>query len=265
MTEIILSKESSESEIKRYFNAVLKLSKADNEFPINLDEVWPLVYQRKDHAVRDLTSEFIQDVDYKVFLKNGENPNGGRPSNEYILTVSCMEFFIARKVRPVFDVYRRVFHRVAEKKQLTRTDVRASLAWVRGVSDILNLNEVSKLALLEKVAEPHGLPLPTYAKAEGVYKSATNLLKEKGYKVSIHVFYKKAIEQGIIKRVSRTSSKKGVKYFNAFTDNGLEYGENGLSPNNPKETQPNFYEDKFDSLMDMLGFTKEEEVADHER
>lgn len=34
--EIILSKESSESEIKAYFNAVLKLSQSDNEFPITL-------------------------------------------------------------------------------------------------------------------------------------------------------------------------------------------------------------------------------------
>ena len=41
--KIILSKESSKSEIKAYFNAVLKLSQSDDEFPVNLDEVWPLV------------------------------------------------------------------------------------------------------------------------------------------------------------------------------------------------------------------------------
>lgn len=71
---LILSKESSESEIKRYFNAILELSKSDNEFPINLDEVWMLVYPRKDHAVRELvdSSQFIEGVDYQVFLKNGE-------------------------------------------------------------------------------------------------------------------------------------------------------------------------------------------------
>lgn len=40
--QIILSKESSESEIKAYFNAVLKLSQSDDEFPVNLDEVWML-------------------------------------------------------------------------------------------------------------------------------------------------------------------------------------------------------------------------------
>lgn len=111
--QVILSKKSSESEIKRYFNAVLELSKSDNEYPINLDEVWMLVYPRKDHAVRSLKDNFIENVDYQVFLKNGENQKGGRPSEDYYLTIPCLEFFIARKVRPVFEVYRQVFHKVA--------------------------------------------------------------------------------------------------------------------------------------------------------
>lgn len=123
-TNLILSKESSESEIKRYFNAVLELSKSDNEFPINLDEVWMLVYGRKEEAVRALTlnEQFIENVDYQVLRKNAENSNGGRPTNEYKLTLSCMEFFIARKVRPVFEVYRQVFHKVA-KHELSRKEL----------------------------------------------------------------------------------------------------------------------------------------------
>ena len=60
MTNLILSKESSESEIKRYFNVVLELSKSDNEFPVNLDEVWPLVYERRDSAVKALIRDFIE-------------------------------------------------------------------------------------------------------------------------------------------------------------------------------------------------------------
>lgn len=75
MLELILSKKSSESEIKSYFNAVLELSKSDNEFPINLDEVWMLVYGRKEEAVRALTSseQFIENIDYQVLRKNAEN------------------------------------------------------------------------------------------------------------------------------------------------------------------------------------------------
>lgn len=121
-TGIILSKQSSESEIKRYFNKVLELSKSDNEFPINLDEVWMLVYGRKSDAAEALQRDFIEGVDYQVLRQNPQNSNGGRPTNEYKLTVSCMEFFIARKVRPVFEVYRQVFHKVA-KHEFSRKEL----------------------------------------------------------------------------------------------------------------------------------------------
>lgn len=42
----------------------------------------------------------------------------GRPSKDYMLTVSCMEFFIARKVRAVFEVYRQVFHKATTTSTL---------------------------------------------------------------------------------------------------------------------------------------------------
>ena len=51
-----LSKTSSSEEIKSYFNAILKLAKASEEFPVNLDEVWPLVYENRADAVRALKS-----------------------------------------------------------------------------------------------------------------------------------------------------------------------------------------------------------------
>lgn len=122
--DLILSKESNDNDIKRYFGGVLKLSDAGNEFPVNLDLVWMLVYGRKEEAVRALTQDqqFIENVDYQVLRKNAENPKGGRPSNEYYLTISCMEFFIARKVRPVFEVYRQVFHKVV-KHELSRKEL----------------------------------------------------------------------------------------------------------------------------------------------
>ena len=120
-----LTKQSTAQEIKAYFEEVLRISRDSEEFPVNLDEVWPLVYSRKDKAVRALQSNdlFMQNVDYQVLPQNGKNPDsftqgcgkpqGGRPTNIYMLSVPCLEFFIARKVRPVFEVYRQVFHKVA--------------------------------------------------------------------------------------------------------------------------------------------------------
>jgi hypothetical protein len=175
-TDLILSKESSESEINAYFNVVLKLSQSDNEFPINLDEVWPLVYSEKSKAVRALKETYIENVDYIPLAQNGERCEDGKfnGSNriDYKLTVSCMEFFIARKVRPVFEVYRQVFHqsvwKVIENQNKPKrepsltTKVRVGLEWVKGVSEVLNLNDSSKLSLISKVAAPLGLPTPDY-------------------------------------------------------------------------------------------------------
>lgn len=120
-----LTKQSTDQEIKAYFEEVLRMSRDSEEFPVNLDDVWPLVYSAKEKAVRALKSNdlFLQNVDYQVLAQNGENsdsftqrcvkPQGGRPTNIYMLSIPCLEFFIARKVRPVFEVYRQVFHKVA--------------------------------------------------------------------------------------------------------------------------------------------------------
>lgn len=127
-----LTKQSSEADIKTYFCAVLNLSESDEEFPVNLDDVWPLVYTEKGKAVRALKSNdlFMEGVDYILLAQNGKQDsplaqNGKRLASgkfngenkvTYMLSVPCLEFFIARKVRPVFEVYRQVFHKAAEGK-----------------------------------------------------------------------------------------------------------------------------------------------------
>lgn len=114
MNNITLTKSSSESDLKRYFNAVLELSKEDNKFPVNLNEVWPLVYSAKEKAVRALKQNFFENEDFITLAQNGE---GGKFATiDYFLSLPSLEYFIARKVRPVFEVYRQVFHKVAEAK-----------------------------------------------------------------------------------------------------------------------------------------------------
>lgn len=141
---IQLTKQSSDSEIKAYFIQVLNLSRSKEEFPVNLDEVWPLVFKFRSDAVRALSKNnlFVKDIDYQVLSTNAQKSGVfsqnaqksgvstkygkksgstqdegksvmGRPQNTYMLSVPCLEFFIARRVRPVFEVYRQVFHKVA--------------------------------------------------------------------------------------------------------------------------------------------------------
>lgn len=112
--KMFLTKESSKSEIQKYFEGVRDLVKSGKDFPVSIDDVWQIAYSEKGKAVRALKANFIEGIDYTVFAQNGKNLKGGRPVAEYMLTAECLEFFVARKVREVFDVYRQVFHRVAD-------------------------------------------------------------------------------------------------------------------------------------------------------
>lgn len=264
MKDLSLNKESNENEIKRYFKAILKLSQSDNEFPVNLDDVWPLIYERRDSAVKALTRDFIEKEDYQPVRRKAERSSDGKfigaDKVDYLLTVPCLEYFIVKKVRPVFEVYRQVFHKAASSLPPARkksagltTKVKASIMWVEGISRSLNLNDASKLRLFEQVAEPLGLPTPDYVKSSGILLSASTLLKRLGLSISARDFNLKMIERGMMKKKERPSSNKGLKKFNMIVGDGLKYGENSINPNNQKETQPLYYEEKFMELIRLLG------------
>ena len=87
--------------IRLYFEKVLELVKSGEDFPVNLDDVWPLIYSDKGKAVRVLTGDngFIKDIDYKVFTQNGKNPTEGRLTIVYTITAFCVECLITRKER----------------------------------------------------------------------------------------------------------------------------------------------------------------------
>ena len=107
--------------IGTYFSQILELTQSGEQFPVNLDDVWPLVYSEKGRAVKALKSNhlFLKDSDYKVLDQNDKQKGGGGHNKKtYMLSVPCLEFFIARKVRAVFEVYRHVFHQVIETKTL---------------------------------------------------------------------------------------------------------------------------------------------------
>lgn len=134
-----LSKSSTEEQLKQYFMGIVELNKSSEEFPINLDDIWPIGYTRKNDAVRTLRNEFLEGEDFIVrdasqlsdfqrLRKNAQQNKqeqdfcsselrskkvgGDFRSKNYFLSVSCAEYLIVRKCRPAFEVYRRVFHKV---------------------------------------------------------------------------------------------------------------------------------------------------------
>ena len=128
-----LTKESSQEELRSYFALVLDYAKTQDEFPVDLDDVWPLVYSMKQHAVAALREsdvffegeDFVSEKSKTISTENRENKSEcssegkvetrGRKEEKYFLTTSTFEFFIARRVRPVFEVYRRCLHAMARR------------------------------------------------------------------------------------------------------------------------------------------------------
>ena len=141
----------------------------------------------------------------------------------------------------------------SDKIPLTPSNVCASLEWVKGVSEILNLNDSSKLALLGKVAQPLGLPTPDYTSSHGILKSATELLKENGVNISVQDFNRLLVEKGYLVTLTRKSTSGKEKQFKSITNKGLKYGENQVNPKNPKSTQPLWYENRFLNLLSTVG------------
>ena len=59
------------------------------------------------------------------------------------------------------------------------------------------------------------------------------------------------LEKGILEVKERKSSKGKIKAFKQLVN--LEYGENFVNPQNNKEVQPLYYEDKFEELLKLVG------------
>lgn len=76
-------------------------------------------------------------------------------------------------------------------------------------------------------------------------------LSEKGV-CSINTLTNGGVQSLIfINEQNQRATPRGMKYFKSLTSDGLEFGENMVSPENPRETQIMLYEDKFNDLFEM--------------
>lgn len=187
MCNIVLSDDLS---IRSYFEKVLNLSKLGDKFPINLDDVWPLVYSAKEKAVRALVSsdQFMQGIDYEILATNGENTTVGRPVNVYMISISCMEYFIARKVRSVFNVYRDVFHKVINKIPSSYSE--ALRMYADEVEARERAEKEAKLALEAKRISDNIIkeqaPMVEFAKTAEIAQETDMLIREVREKLEAH-------------------------------------------------------------------------------
>ncbi|MGG2140004.1 hypothetical protein [Symbiopectobacterium sp. RP] len=121
------------------------------------------------------------------------------------------------------------------------------------------------LGAMKKLQSSLGMPdiLPAYAVdvPEGsvtvsseVTHSLTELLMLHGKPYTAQSGFKRLQLLGLAERKSRPSSKHPdkEKLFWSLTEKGLQFGKNLTDPNNPRQTQPHFYDSLFPRLLGVM-------------
>lgn len=272
-TNVILSKDSNPSDIERYFRSVLALDQQDKVFSVNLDDVWQLAYSRKDNAVRALKANFMENVDYIAIQKsensslpqNAEQDWGGNNKVDYYITSACLEYFVARKVRPVFEVYRRVFHHaVAQVQQQPslQEQIQAKLVFADWSAKFLNLNDASKLGIAQKIGKMVGLDdaLPQSVNAgteKPITHAATDLLKSHNVGISAQAFNRMLELKGVVKHATRPGKRGKVHSWYVITPAFDKYGQNQQDPKFQQQIQIRWYDATFMELLTIVGLNSQ--------
>lgn len=270
---LILTKDSVPSDIERYFRGVLALDQQDKVFSVNLDDVWQLAYSRKDNAVRALKANFMENVDYIAIQKsennslpqNAEQDWGGNNKVDYYITSACLEYFVARKVRPVFEVYRRVFHHaVAQVQQQPslQEQIQANLTFADWAIKTLNINEASKLGWAKKISDKFGLAaeLPDAVNAgteKPITHAATDLLKSHNVGISAQAFNRMLELKGVVKHATRPGKRGKVHSWYVITPAFDKYGQNQQDPKFQQQTQIRWYDATFTELLTIVGLNSQ--------
>ena len=146
---------------------------------------------------------------------------------------------------------------LVEAKRDNSVSFNSELSLLKFSMNVLNLSDSGKISMLGNFGKIHNMNtgyLPSYSE-EKITKPLSELLKEFNVSMSAISFNKILLEKGIIKEMERNSSKGTIKKFKSIVN--LDYGKNLLSPKNPKETQPHYYEDKFEELISLVLGSKE--------
>jgi len=213
---------------------------------------------------------FVKNVDFMVFDNIIKNSKGGRPRTDYALTIDTAKKVAMSEQTERGNEVRNYFLECEKKLEQVKSIydtkhvpnqikdvVEIQLLTTKYLSEMLRYSDVSTLGIVHKINESHGIPtnyLPQYVSNQRVHFSATDLLKKNKIKMSVQKFNKILEQKGFIETKQRrsTSSPTGYKNFKCLTKSGLQFGLNDVSPTNPNETQPHYFEDTFMDFFDMV-------------
>ncbi len=141
--------------------------------------------------------------------------------------------------------------------------IELELLGLKTAIEILKVNEASKILMTKTLYDELGLKtsyLPKYSDENHTY-SLSALLKKFKVGISAKKLNLLLISAGILEVKTRKSTKEfenedgereKIRTFKSLTEKGLEFGKNLISPHNQLETQPHYFENRFQALIESL-------------
>lgn len=173
-------------EVKSYFNSLYRFisEKGEDEFCVDLDDVFHYAYKAKKEAIRALTKSdvFINGYDYIIVRKAAQGQFNSK--TKIMMTMRCFEFFIVKKNRELFEVYRSIFHFVLAGNI---------------PKQIINVTPIGIINGIESDTENNKSVYPIG------YNSIKRILRSIGYKhIKPKQVFKILVERGILKERKKT-------------------------------------------------------------
>lgn len=238
------------------------------------DKGQQLVSARELHEFLEVKKDFTDWFKYRVaqygFEENLDftpilgKSTGGRPSKDFAIKIEIAKELSMVENNEKGKQARKYFiecEKIAKNKPNSITVAEnAAIAneymkLLKTSAETLHMNESSVLYISKKIYKDCNIPttyLPDYTTSKGILKSATELLRKYNIQISTRKFNKIMIDKGLLREVERKSTKDNTKIKKFKNLVNTEFGENQVNPNNPKETQPMYYEEKFEELLKEL-------------
>lgn len=235
---------------------LIKVTEHDGKRAVNARELHQFLENKRQFAnwieQRIEQYGFVENQDYCSFNKIVKRETGATTCKEYALSLDMAKELSMVENNEKGRLARKYFIE-CEKKANTPAldDFDKKLKTASWLASYLNLSDASKLLIAQAIAKPFGLPLPEYVSSKGVHHSASELLKKHSVGMSVVKFNEKLMEKGYLVEATRKGTNKLHK-FKVISGKGLEFGENVVPAKNQNETQPHWYDEKFEELINII-------------
>ena len=236
-------------------------------------EISELTGKAHKNVLADIRSMFVEleidSADYSAQYRDSTGRSLPCFNLDRELTETLLTGYSAKLRRKVIvrlrELERGVMDAVAVQPALPITQKLAGeLAIAESFARMSRMAQSGQLSMASRIASNNGLDgsfLPVYAVDSAPDAIAGSSMPTKALSLLLQDFEVpisavkaniKLGEEGYLAKVARKNSKGETVYFWSVTDKGLHYGKNVTSPNNQRETQPHWYVERFDELINAV-------------